>query len=139
MRLLLPLVLVAVALTFPTRSTARPVDKAQASEKKAIVECRISLGREGLTLDLRITDRKLIKKLIEEPLKKARTDPDPAKYKVLGSVILKKKDGSEDRFVFFSPWGRYKVGEKYLIADFSGLKKAFKEAISGSKWAFNQP
>jgi hypothetical protein len=115
------------------------VDKAQASEKKAIVECRISLGREGLTLDLRITNRKLIKKLIEEPLGKARKDPDPARYQVLGTVLLKKKDGSEDRFVIFQPWGRYKVGDRYMIADFSGLKKAFKEAIARSKWEFDEP
>jgi hypothetical protein len=130
------LVLFAVTPTLPTRSTARPVDKAQAPEKKEIVECRVSLdigSDENLRLDLRITERKLIKKLLENPLSKARPDPKPSAYKIRGSVILKYKDGSEVRFVFFQPWGRYKVRDKYMIADFSGIQKAFKKAIANVK------
>jgi hypothetical protein len=132
---LLLLLLPAITLTLLPGSTARPMDKAQTPEKKVVVECRISLeaGSVDLTLDLRITERKLIKKLVEDPLSKARPDPDPAKYKVGGSVILKYKDGSEGRFVFFHPWGRYKMGDKYMVADFSGIQKEFKKAIANVK------
>ncbi len=136
LKLLLPFVLFTLTLTMATRSTARAVDKGKTHEKKEIVECRVSLetgSDKDLTLDLRIAERKLIKKLIEDPLRKARPDPEPSAYKIRGTVILKYKDESEDRFVLFRPWGRYKVRDKYMIADFSGIQKAFKKAIANVK------
>lgn len=137
MRLLVLLALCAAGLILPTRSTARPLDKKHAPEKKEIVACRISLGDvgegDGMTLDLRITERKFIKQLIEGPLRTARPDPDPDRYKILGSVTLRYKGGSEGRFILFRPWGRYKVGDKYMIADFSGIQKAFKKAIANAE------
>jgi hypothetical protein len=138
MRLLRLLGLFAVALALQPRSAARPSEEKKAPEKKEIVEFRIALddvGDEGMTLDLRITGRKLIKELIEEPLRKARPDPDPARYQILGTVKLKYKGGSETSFVIFRPWGHYKFGDKYLIADFSGIRKAFKRAITDAKRA----
>lgn len=108
---------------------------ASTKEKKEIVECRISLdiGSRTQFVVLRITDPDLIRKLIEDPLRKARPDPNPARYEILGSVKLENKDGTDDGFVFFCPWGRCKVGDKYLIADFSALRKEFKEAIDRAK------
>lgn len=101
------------------------VDKAS-----AVVECRISLDLGGgIAAELRLTDANLIKDLFLEPLRKARPDPERTKYKVLGSVSVKKKDGSEESFVLFRPWGRIQ-GEKLLIVDLSGLRKLLKESLS---------
>jgi hypothetical protein len=134
MRLLPPLALLAVALVLPPGcSAARPLDKARAPGKKEIVDCRVSLDLNFTQfLEWRITDPKLVKKLIEDPLKNARPDPRPAKYVIIGSMHFKRKGGAEDAVALFRPWGRYKVEKKYRIADFSGIQEAFKKAIASA-------
>jgi hypothetical protein len=126
----------AADLTLASRTnTAGPLDKAQAPEKKKIVECWISLDLGSSTgfLELRIVDPDLIKRLIEDPLRKARPDPHPAKDKVLGSMIFRRKAGAEDRITLYEPWGRYAEEKKYMIADFSGIQKRFKKAVDHVK------
>src|SRR5262249_46048411 len=51
-----------------------------------------------------------------------------AEHPLIGQT-LRKKDQSEQVFILFHPWGRYKHGDKYLITDFSALQKAFSESI----------
>jgi hypothetical protein len=126
----------AADLTLASKpNTARPLDKAQAPEKKKIVECWISLDLGSSTgfLELRITDPDLIKRLIEDPLRKARPDPRPAKDKILGSMIFRRKAGAEDRITLHEPWGRYAIGKQYMITDFSGIQKRFKKAVDHVK------
>jgi hypothetical protein len=97
----------------------------------AIVECSLSLGSGSLGkhVELRITDQKLLRDLIDEPLRKARVDPDPARYVPVCSVRLVFKDGSRDGFVMFEPWGHYKRKNNYMIAQFDKLKMEFKRSL----------
>jgi hypothetical protein len=93
------------------------------------VECRVSLNTGDIAVALRITDSKVIRALVLDPLEKAVVDMKPEKYVVMGSVSVKRRDGSEDGFVLFSPWGHCKKGGKYLIADLSAFQKVLKDAL----------
>jgi hypothetical protein len=101
-------------------------------EGMQITECRISLdlGAKGRFLELRITEPSLIKELVEDPLNRGQADPDPARYVVKGSIVFKRKDGSQEGLVLFHPWGRYKLADKYFITDFSLIQQAFQQSIS---------
>jgi hypothetical protein len=132
--LLLVLTLVAVGLlqlTFGTAAMSSPEDR-PAKKEKEIVECRVAIDPEieGVSLELRITDQKRIKKLIQDPLTKARKDPKPARYEILGPLYIKYKDGSTASAMLFLPWGRYTTDDKYMIADLAELKKEFKAVVS---------
>ncbi len=54
-------------------------------------------------MDQIITDQKLVNQLIEQPLKSAKADPRPAEYVIIGSVNMKRKDGSYDGLFLFAP------------------------------------
>ncbi len=49
--------------------------------------------------------------------------------KSMGSMLLRFKDSSTTTFTLFGPWGRNKVGDRYMIADFDGIKRLLKNAI----------
>ena len=105
-------------------------NRGKADQVNSVVECTISLGLHPTYVELRIADQKQIKEIVQDPLEKARLDPDPAKYKVLGSVSMKRNDGSEYRCTLFSPWGRFSRDRKIYIADFSAMRKALKESLT---------
>jgi hypothetical protein len=81
-------------------------------------------------LELRITEPSLIKELVEEPLNRGQSDPAPARYVIKGSIVLKRKDGSQEGLALFHPWGRYKMADKYFITDLSPIQQAFQQSIS---------
>lgn len=105
--------------------------KAHKEPPKEIISFRLSLGSEGSGrhLDLRITDPKLIRELLEEPLRQATINPKPARYVPFASLTIEYKGGSTDGMVLFLPWGHYKYNEKYLTTDFSTLRKELKTQI----------
>lgn len=98
----------------------------------AITECRVQLGipSDRVNLELTITDRELIRRLIESPLELANENAHPARYVVIGTVEIRRRDGTKDRIALFEPWGHFKHGEKYMTTDFCELKKAFKVAVA---------
>jgi len=101
-------------------------------EKKnsEVVECRVSLEvNYKQTLVWRTRDNKVMKELILDPLANAKPDPQPARYEIWGSITITRKDGSEEVFILFHPWGRVKRGDAYLIADLDQLRAAFKEKL----------
>src|SRR5262249_50645485 len=114
-----------------SRLAGAPADKG-AEPPAAVVACRVAVeisdGREFVALEL--TDPGLIRKLVLDPLAKARDDARPAKYKILGYLGMVGKDGSRERFVLFQPWGRLKYQGKYRIADFTELRREFKRALA---------
>jgi hypothetical protein len=49
----------------------------------------------------------------------------PARYAVAGAIIL--RDGNQEEFYhLFLPFGHFKVGDEYWIADFSELRAELK-------------
>jgi hypothetical protein len=94
------------------------------------VDCRVSLhlGYKH-TVEWQTRDSKVMKELILDPLANARPDLKPARYEIRGSITITRKDGSEEVFILFDPWGHVKRGNVYLIADLRRLPAALKEAL----------
>ena len=44
--------------------------------------------------------------------------------------MLKRRDGTQDVYGLFHPWGNFKHKDNYLIADFSGLKMVLKQSFT---------
>jgi hypothetical protein len=107
----------------------RNMNPGEAGVAKEISEITVSLGFSEETLEMRITDRSLIHKLLEKPLSNAVADVKPARYQVVGTLRIEYKDGSTDALSLFIPWGHYKHNDQYMIADFSALTKEFRELI----------
>jgi hypothetical protein len=103
----------------------------EAGPPSPVVECRVKLGNpnDPIGLEMRISDAKLIQRAVLDPLAAAKADPKPAEYKLLGQVTILRKDGSEEGFVLFSPWRRVSSKGKYLIVDFTELRKACRTAV----------
>jgi hypothetical protein len=114
-----------VAQTPPASSSADTKDK-------SIGEARVALYvRNGTnTVELRLTDTLLIKRIFEEPLSKATPDVNPKSYVLVGSLILKRKDGSEEAAALFHPLGKVKIRDKYVNVDLSEFRKVVKDAIA---------
>jgi hypothetical protein len=129
---ILALVAAILVTTVPT-STLSSWFEGPVQEGKKIVNCRLDIESDGQVRELWITGQKLLKKLIRDPLDRAREDPRPARYVFLGGMVVEYEDGSTDKFALFHPWGRYMVGGTYMIADFSEMKEAVERAISTGK------
>lgn len=99
----------------------------------AVEECRVSLelGGPQSTVDWRSRDTKRMKELFLDPLAKAKRDPMPAAYVIIGSITMTREDGSKEHFYLFTPLGHIKRArdEAYLIADLAPLYTAFKKAL----------
>jgi hypothetical protein len=98
-----------------------------------IVECRVVFGEgSGPLVEVRITDSELIRFAVERPLANAKPDTVRAEWKVVVTVKLKRKDGSEDGIVLFSPWGYIKADGRAQVADLSLLKKTVRSMLEAS-------
>src|SRR5262249_10260870 len=119
----------ALALTTAANPPESPKRDA---ETKSEPECIVQLGfaSDGKFLEFHITDSKSIKELVVDPISQAMPDPKPKRYVVLGNITTKTADGTKDVFTLFLPWGHFKHGNDYFIADFSLLQKAIKEDIT---------
>lgn len=94
---------------------------------KPIREIRVSLW-EGQG-EMRITDPELVRQLVVEPLRRAEPDRNPADYVVVGGLTLEYADGTQDGIILFLPWGRFKYGDSYGIADFQPLEAETRRSL----------
>jgi hypothetical protein len=46
-----------------------------------------------------------------------------------GAVSLKRKDGTLDYYVLFTPWGYIKHNNSYPVSDLGGLRKALLDEV----------
>lgn len=76
-----------------------------------------------------IEDRALGRDLIGEPVLNARVDTHPLRYEIIGSISITRKDGRNESVVLFRPWGHFKQGDVYRIADFSKLQNRLKKVV----------
>jgi len=111
-------------------SFPRDKDRGKADKDDGIVECTISIDLGRSFVELRIVDQKLNRELVQNPIANARRDVDPAKYKVLGSISMKTKDGLQSHLALFDPWGRFSRDRKIYIADFNALGRHMKESLA---------
>jgi hypothetical protein len=116
--------IVLVALSAAARADPRP------SKPNPIVEARVRLGNRppGVELELVITDAKLLKSLVEEPLAAAKPTSRSDSIS-LGFVRFRRKDGTEGGFNLFVPWGRTGYDGSELTTDLTGLRKAFRDKV----------
>lgn len=83
----------------------------------------------NLAVGVRIRDKKTIDDSVLSPLAKASVDPRPAKYEILGSLLLKHKDGSQTSYTLYAPWGHISRDGKYYIADLNEIRTVTKKAL----------
>ena len=129
----LPVIFLWCYLHFGRMAFAAEQEKT--GEPMRLVECTVTIGvRDPAgTLQLVIKDEKLLNRLIGEPFRNARPNPNPASYVLAGSVDCKYSNGSESLYGLFLPWGYCEVDSKYLIADLHELKKELRERIKMAK------
>jgi hypothetical protein len=122
---------VALVLPSPGSPDSPPPQPGGEKATNPAVECRVALNPNDsqIHLELVITDERLFRTLVEEPLKAARKEPLGSKHIQLGNLSLKRKDGRIENFGLFTRWGRVYQGEKWLLADLDGLRKEFQKAV----------
>jgi hypothetical protein len=100
---------------------------------KTVVEARVRLGlgyTEDMFVELLIRDKKVLNEEILVPLEKAKADPQPAKYIVVGTLSVKRHDGSVAYYWLYSPWGCFSnEKDKYYMADFQRLLGTLRKAM----------
>jgi hypothetical protein len=98
---------------------------------KSVAECRISfhIDDRWAYADVCLADKALINDLILQPMRDANRDPAPAAYAIAGTLTIISSDGSRESFSLYSPWGHYRQGNDYFVADFSKLKTACEAAL----------
>ena len=126
--LCLPILVGACSSSKPTSVIAEPREENWKS-------CRIGVNiRDGVDLELIVTDKALIEKIAGEPLRNARIDVEPSKYRVLGSLDLERDGGQKESFPLFFPVGHYKRGGAYYITDFTEMKNLLGIAHESRDW-----
>jgi hypothetical protein len=115
--------------------TALCAEEVKTEKQPKLVECIVTFGLRDPSgsLQLVIKDEKTLKRLIEEPIRNARPNPNPASYLLAGSLDCKYSNGVESVYGLFLPWGYYKVDSKFLIADLRELKNELTERIEMAK------
>jgi hypothetical protein len=110
-----------------TAGRQTPVD----SEKVTEARVRLALTyTEDSFVEVLIRDKKVLSKEILVPLKKAKIDPQPGAYIVVGLLSVKRKDGSVIHYHLYSPWGNFSDAQgKYYIADFRSLLETLRKAM----------
>lgn len=96
-----------------------------------IVEIRLQVVEPLPALDksLEITDLQEIQRVLSSPLKHATNDEQPARYEIIGTIVLVYDDGTEEGILLFLPWGHFKYGTNYFEADLSELKSRFAQML----------
>ena len=119
------------ALLVVRLASSAPTDDTPGQTPRKMIECRVSLGSSSVEkhVELCITDEKLLRKLIEAPLRVAKSDPQPARYEPVAGVTIEFADGQADGFVVFRSWKHFKQGDQYKIADFSMLQNESKQSL----------
>jgi hypothetical protein len=91
---------------------------------------------DDICVGIRISDKRLIDDLILSPINNSKTDPEPAKYIILGCISLRHQDGSETSYTLYYPWGHFSRDQKYYIADLNKLRDAVKKALDAKNMWF---
>ncbi len=97
-----------------------------------VAACRINFGDRGAT-SLVLDDPSQMDELVLKPMRLARPDLTPADYKVFADLVLEYEDGTEGSFWLFIPFGCYKSGESYYVANFTKLKEEIRRQLRGKK------
>jgi hypothetical protein len=125
------------------RQEQKPTDKqtdAAAAENDEVTEAHVLFVPYGMNNDvcvgIYINSTKLIDSAILSPIKNAKIDPTPAKYVILGGIVLKHKNGSETTYTLFDPWGNYQIDGKDYIANFKELGDVVKDSLAKEKLIF---
>ncbi len=119
----------SIAILFATGIGFAPSPK----EVALVTSCEIKFYyTHDVNLVLNIKDKKTIDRLVRDPLSKAKKNPHPARYVVLGNFVLHKSDGSEESGALFRPLGQIKIKEDYFVCEFTELRKYFKEVLGSA-------
>ena len=109
---------------------ARDEDSTTNINRSDVVECRVSIEvASNHTIVWRTTDRRMMEELVLIPLERARENPKPAAYEVIGSLTVQLKNGSDVVYFLFSPWGQVKRGDTYFVADLCELLHVVKASL----------
>jgi hypothetical protein len=104
--------------------------------QRRAVACRINFGDPFGKRDdpsLVIDDPGQIEELVLKPMRLARPDLTPADYMAFAVLVLEYEDGTEDYYWLFIPFGYYKSGESYYVANFTKLKEEIRRRLQGKK------
>ena len=117
-------VLIACCLAFRTKIPPAPLPR-------ELVVARVEIGPvdDKGALEFVIRDKELIADIVIAPINEAIDDPAPKFYTYVGAIVLQYSDGSTEELSLFRPFGHFKRGHKYLIADLSALKKRLEAYI----------
>lgn len=88
---------------------------------ESFAQVRILGIRDEYTLIYRTGGEEQFQRSIQRPLSHAKPDPNPARYIILGDLLVHTA-GKERQVVLFLPWGHIKIDEEYKIADLSELR-----------------
>jgi hypothetical protein len=101
--------------------------------QRRVVACRILFGEGKKKTSIVFDDPAQIEDLVLRPLRLTRPDLHPADYRVLGTLVLEYEDGSTEDYWLFIPFGCYKKGQTYHVADFGKLRREIKRQFQGQK------
>jgi hypothetical protein len=103
-------------------------------QKPATSSCELLIyNHEDTELILRIKQKDMMKNLIYDPISKAKENPHPAAYVVLGLLILRKDDGTKEEVQLFRPWGHIKIGETYFTCELDGLRMFLADTLERAR------
>jgi hypothetical protein len=116
-------VIVMLALHVGVTSCGRAPALATQKQALATDSCELLVyNREDTEIILRVKNKDMIADLVNEPLSRAKENPNPADYVALGTLTLHKSNGNRQVVHLYRPWGNIKVEETYYTCGLDGLK-----------------
>lgn len=106
--------------------------KSQVPKSSRVTECRVSfpMGVKGRAFaEVCLDDESLINDLVLQPMRNAKRDPRPAEYAIVGTLTINLTDKPRENLILFYPWGHYRRGDEYWVADLSELQTACEAAL----------
>jgi hypothetical protein len=83
------------------------------------------------SLEYTLTDEVKMKELVLAPVEHSTIDEEPAKYVVLGYLVVEVDGRATEEVILFEPFGHIKRNGVYRIADFSALQVFLTERLTG--------
>jgi len=98
-----------------------------------IVECRIKLGisNHSGNVEVLLTNRDQLATLLDEPLRAASVNRDPARYPIWGTLHFTREDGSKENYLLFEGWFCVKQNETYYFVELGPLREHVSKVF---KW-----
>jgi len=92
------------------------------------------MGSKGWAFaEVCLDDESLINNLVLQPMSSAKRDPDPAEYAIVGTLTIISTDRPREYLGLYSPWGHYRRGREYWVADFSELRAVCEVALGAAQ------